>query len=442
MSQIFVNLPVPSADGSGAAVDVSSFGPLKSIAVSGGADCTIVIELSNDPGALFWAPVRVFQNSGQYTVQNACMWMRATVQNYRTGTPQVDVGGTNEGTSLLQLTVPAGNGVGAPVDVSGLGLFKTIQIGGSFRGAINVEISEDGVSNWAQIASFNGPGAQTLAIAAHHARVSRNGVPDVNPGTPICWIGATLLTAGDLGVAISAGSQLADSGTVKFANSNGITFGMSGSSQITAAFDAIKSISAGSTLGTGPGIVFSNFNGVTFGITGNTLTASVQTVGGTATGVAISAGTEVATTGAVVFSNSNGITFGLHNQTLTASVASAALSAGTASVLQAGTIVFSNSNSVSFGLSGSTVTASAYQPGFQRAVGFTATGGETQFTVTYTPAAGGTGYSVFGQANGVSLIPVLDIPAGSASRSNSAFVVVPSNALASGDQFAFMLFSS
>ena len=35
-------------------------------------------------------------------------------------------------------------------------------------------------------------------------------------------------------IAVSAGTQIANSGTVRLANSNGVTFGMSGSSQITA----------------------------------------------------------------------------------------------------------------------------------------------------------------------------------------------------------------
>ncbi len=192
---------------------------------------------------------------------------------------------------------------------------------------------------------------------------------------------------------------------------------------------------------TGPGVIFSNGNGVTFGLTGNTITASAQTAGGTATGVAISAGTEVATTGAVIFSNSNGITFGLNAQTLTASVAPAiGLSAGSQSVAS-GTIVFSNSNGVSFGMSGSSrITASAYQPAVQRTVGFTATGGETQVTVTFTPAAGSTNYNVIAQLAGVSNLYLMDVPR--ASRSVSQFVMIPGNTMAAADAIEFGMFQS
>lgn len=76
---------------------------------------------------------------------------------------------------------------------------------------------------------------------------------------------------------IAAGSQTATSGTVLFSNSNGISFGMSNSSVVTASFDGIRSISAGTTFAVGPQIVFSNSNGVSFGVNGSTVTASIDT---------------------------------------------------------------------------------------------------------------------------------------------------------------------
>jgi hypothetical protein len=78
------------------------------------------------------------------------------------------------------------------------------------------------------------------------------------------------------GAALSAGTQSANTGTIAFANSNGISFGMSGSSQITASY----------TVPTIPGATaFSNSNNVSFGLNGSTITAtatwaqSVQTQG-------------------------------------------------------------------------------------------------------------------------------------------------------------------
>lgn len=56
-------------------------------------------------------------------------------------------------------------------------------------------------------------------------------------------------------------------------------------------------------------VQFQNSNGVTFGLSGSVMTASVMA--GPAAGIGgISAGTELATSGTVLFQNSNGITLG------------------------------------------------------------------------------------------------------------------------------------
>lgn len=439
MGQIAVNLPVPVGNGVGTPVDVSAMGPLKTITLGGGATCVVVVEISNDVVPQNWAPLWVFPASGVKSIDIACRWMRATVQQYLKGTPQVDVGGTDEGATFVQLIAPAGDGAGAAVDISALGLFKTVHIGDNFRGQTNIEISEDGVS-WATVLSFQNPGQQSTLAAAQWMRVSRNGVPTIAPGLPVVFVGFTTPMSGDRGVAISAGTQSVGTGTVAFANSNGVSFGMSDFSQVTASMDAFRSIIGQGSTATGPTFSFANTNGVTFGISGGTLTASVQTVGGTATGVAISAGTEVATTGAVVFANSNGISFGLNAQTLTATYqAIKTISAPGGSVTN-GQLSLANSNNVSFGINAGTLTASVFQPAVQRVVGFTATGGETQATVTFAPAAASSNYAVFGQLAGVSLIYGLDIPA--ASQGVSSFAVIPTGSMASGDAIKFFLFQS
>ena len=164
-------------------------------------------------------------------------------------------------------------------------------------------------------------------------------------------------------LALSAGTQLATSGTIAFGNSNGVTFGMSGSSLITASVNAIASVnlSAGTTSENLTNFVLSNSNNVSFGLVGSTVTASASFSQSTAPG-ALAAGTQTATSGTVVFANSNGVTFGMSGSSqVTASfaqsMAPAAISAGT-TLASSGTVVFSNSNGVSFGLAGNTVTAS------------------------------------------------------------------------------------
>jgi len=225
------------------------------------------------------------------------------------------------------------------------------------------------------------------------------------------------------GVNISAGTQLATSGTVIFSNSNGVTFGMSDSSVITASVAAGGggitniNISAGTTSNNLSNLVFSNSNGVSFGLDGSTITANHNGLTSQSNQAASAANGSFAFQ-TLSFSNLNGISFGTSvgsaitashnaltvqtNQTLglyavgnttgesssstfdarTLSfigqgIASVGFSNGSVNIsvptgapspvnFSAGTtsgnlasVVFSNSNNVSFGLNGATITATA-----------------------------------------------------------------------------------
>lgn len=121
----------------------------------------------------------------------------------------------------------------------------------------------------------------------------------------------------------------------------------------------VEALSAGTRSDSGT-IVFANSNGVSFGLNAGTLTASA--VGGGGGGIAAAAGTQTGTSGTVQFADSNGITFGMsgstritasHNALTSQSTAPGALAAGTQTATS-GTIVFADSNGITFGLSGST----------------------------------------------------------------------------------------
>lgn len=213
---------------------------------------------------------------------------------------------------------------------------------------------------------------------------------------------------------VVAGTQTKTSGSLSFANSNGITFGMSGTNTITAshngltqqstqpvavsgsngsfAFSTVSfgnsngmsfyttngsvvgsytvpnaitniNISGGTTSNNTSGFILSNSNNVSFGLNGGTFTATAtfnQTVQ-TQNMVSVNG-----STGNISFSNSNGITFGANNSTITASytvpttaglISNVKVSAGTTDANATG-ISFSNANGVTFGLNGSTITAS------------------------------------------------------------------------------------
>ena len=232
--------------------------------------------------------------------------------------------------------------------------------------------------------------------------------------------GSWALPSGGGGVAVAAGTQTGTSGTINFANSNGITFGMSGSNQITASYtvptQSVQTQASGNIAGAG----FSSTTTVGTAIVGtqNSLGLSLgvpayltAAIGGG--GVALGASTQTAISGTVNFANSNGISFGMsgssqitasHNgittQTVQTQASGAIAGTGFTTATTAGsvitgalgtnglnlgipayltaaggggainvsagttsnnlqTLVFSNNgNGVSFGLNGSTVTAS------------------------------------------------------------------------------------
>lgn len=202
MSNVFTELPVPLGNGNGTAVDVSTFGGTKTVVVVGTARSAINIEFNNndDPALGSWQSLTTIHNSGSITVAVAARWMRASVSAYNTrvgGTSSVHVGATDAGATFVELPVPASNGVGDSVDVSSalLGLFKTVQVGGPFRGSLIVEVSVDG-DEWAQPFAFYRPNAESTVVVARLMRVKRAGVPPINPGLPVVNVGATTLGEG------------------------------------------------------------------------------------------------------------------------------------------------------------------------------------------------------------------------------------------------------
>lgn len=192
-------------------------------------------------------------------------------------------------------------------------------------------------------------------------------------------------------------------------NSAGLTLSLSAAAPgITNA-----NVSAGTTSNNLSNFVFSNSNGVSFGLNGSTITATVQTNylttamqsnAATISNINLSAGTTSNNLSNFVFSNSNGVSFGLNGSTVTATVqtnylTTAALSnhshgnpqlnltnlsgttvsnsagftlslsaqnpAGGAVNFSAGTtsgdlaaVTFNNANGISFGLNAGTITAS------------------------------------------------------------------------------------
>lgn len=185
----FVPLPIDVP------VDVSAFGPDKTITIVGSWDIepTTIVEINNEASHNgTWAPLLVSQGSTIKQVSSACRWMRARVEDLRAGqtNPVINVGATDEGCSFLTVVAPTGNGVGVAVDASGLQSFKTMWVGDSFTGVLNLEISTDTAGLYfATLASFYAAGQKNISAVAKWVRLRRTGVSLLNTAAPRVRIG-------------------------------------------------------------------------------------------------------------------------------------------------------------------------------------------------------------------------------------------------------------
>jgi hypothetical protein len=178
MANVFANLPLPGANGVGAAVNTSTMGRKRTIMVSGSfTGAFITIEASVDGGATFAAVASFRHGIGERTIELAAQYMRARVAGRTPFVPfdvSVDISSTDDGATFLAIPLPAGNGPGPAVSAAGLGSFHTAIASGSFQGArILLEVSADG-SRWLPLASFAARGgviSRTVTAAWYRANV-------------------------------------------------------------------------------------------------------------------------------------------------------------------------------------------------------------------------------------------------------------------------------
>lgn len=185
----------------------------------------------------------------------------------------------------------------------------TLNQSGNSLGIIGPSLISVGVSTGGNTAGTTGLVASQLVLY---------GGSNVSLSQSVSGQSATITWNVHPPIGIAAGTQTATTGTIQFANSNGVTFGMSGS---------------------------------------NTITASVAAGGG----VAISAGTESASSGTVVFSNSNNVSFGMNAGTITAT---ATVVSTAASITASGSNGSFYSNFINFDLSNTNITVYTTENGF------------------------------------------------------------------------------
>lgn len=144
MANIFKNLPI-NPGGFGVPVDTSAMGKEKSFVVGGDfLQGTLIVQASENGVDFF--PLWLFSGAGKKVIPVAAKALR-TLSKGISASVNIDVGANDKGALFADLPLPAGNGLGAPVDVSALGCFTTFIATGLFPGvAISIEISEDGNS--------------------------------------------------------------------------------------------------------------------------------------------------------------------------------------------------------------------------------------------------------------------------------------------------------
>lgn len=188
-----------------------------------------------------------------------------------------------------------------------------------------IQIRRDNAATWASVNPILAQGEFGVELDTGRAKIG-NGVDDWN----------TLPYAFNIGIAASAGAQSILNGTLVFSNSNGVTFGLNGST-LTASVSP-------------PAVtqyVFSNSNNVSFGTVGSTVTATASLSQSLQPGIAgIVASNTVFTSGDVYFRDGNGvswatttgqsisITHGLQYTSNTSNITSAAFHTSNSSLLQ------------------------------------------------------------------------------------------------------------
>lgn len=337
-------------------------------------------------------------------------------------------------------------------------------------------------SNGSVIASYTVPtqSAQTLGIYGSSQTTGQSssstydarsltfrgaGIVSVGNSGGEVIISAVAAGAGDGVNILAAGTQTAGTNTsVKFADSNGISFGMSASSQITASYtvptvtnsswtasDAATSLTIGQ-------LAFSQSNGLTLSLsttTGGKATVvgsyTVPSTAGLLSNVNLSAGTTSNNLSAFVLSNSNGVSFGLNGSTVTASYTVPTVTNSSITVSDNGTsgtlarLAFTNLNGVTLSLStgagGShTIVGSHNALTSQSNQAFSASGGSSAFqTLSFANSNGLT----FSNSNGsviasytvpstAGLLSAVNLSAGTTSNNLSAFVASNSNNVSFG----------
>jgi hypothetical protein len=185
---------------------------------------------------------------------------------------------------------------------------------------------------------------------------------------------ATIIGAsgGAGGAGISAGTQSVSTGTVAFANSNGVTFGMSGSNQVTASYNSTQFAGTGTTTG-GANISASmtlNSNGLNLSLSG-LAAGGASTVGLFATGNTTQNSTTTLANSSLLFNGLGALSVGFSNGSIDLSAPSVSTISGI--------------NGISVSVNGSTISVSGILTSIAGANGLTVSSAGSTISVQEIP---------------------------------------------------------
>lgn len=270
-----VVISVPTGGGAGDGYNI--------IGVNGGAtELSTTYQLSNANNVSFGLNAGTITASASFnqTVQPVAYAAGGTTNNFSTiGFVNTNGVSWSTGTGGIQATVKTDYLTTARASNDAIGL--------------NTALTANGVSMTANSSglSLNFPAFLTTAANSTHSHGNGSlALTNLTGTTASASNGWTIsLSAanpgGGGGVAISAdgtaaaGSNSQSTGTVQFANSNGVTFGLSNNGVMTASVQAgaaagVGALAAGGSTLTSGTVAFGNANGISFGFNGSTVTAS------------------------------------------------------------------------------------------------------------------------------------------------------------------------
>jgi hypothetical protein len=181
--------------GRGAWKNTSQMGRKKTVTVTGAFSGSLTVEVGNNSlGGLNWAPLHSWSGPGTKSFEVACEAMRVYSNIPTTGTdppvsPTVDIASNDDGVQASAIPAPAGDGVGASINVELYGLFKSFVLSGTWDGTCTIEVSHDD-TDWTPVRSFTGSGRLfSLELACRYLRLRRGGC-SASPGTPVLYVAA------------------------------------------------------------------------------------------------------------------------------------------------------------------------------------------------------------------------------------------------------------